>query len=105
MVYLHQKQICSDGPSGVSFPGYATKMLSQIKCVFFFYFFNLIIFLQCCHKANSKATNQLFIGCLEDHSGVPAGQSATAESVELMTETNLNNNNIDLIMEDVSLNN
>lgn len=70
-----------------------------------FFFFNLIIFLQCCHKANSKATNQLFIGCLEDHSGVPAGQSATAESVELMTETNLNNSNIDLIMEDVSLNN
>lgn len=82
--------------------GYTTKMFSKIKCVFFF-FLNLIIILQCCHKANSKAINQLFVGCLEDDSGVPAGQSAAAESIESMTETNVNN--IDLMVQLVSWNN
>lgn len=62
---------------------YNTKVL-KIKRVYFL--FHLIIFLQRCHKANSKATNQLFIGCLEDHSGVPAGQGATAESVGCLTQ-------------------
>ena len=34
----------------------------------------LIVLLQCSQEANSEAIDQLFIGCLESYSGVPACQ-------------------------------
>lgn len=70
-----------------------------------FLFLNLIIVLQRCHEADSKAINQLFIGCLEDDSGVPAGQRTTAGRTQSHRRFETNVNNIDLMVQFVPLKN